>query len=569
MTSLTHQHEPSATFLAQKDLTLDSESLTIPEKSLADWGIAAALFAGSCIYLLPFYRYTTMFSDEGIFLQGAQRILEGQVLYRDFFSLFTPGSYYVLAILFRIFGSSILVARAALIVYGGVFSVLSYLLARRVCSRSTAALGSCIVAITCLPYYFMVLNNWDGTAWAYCALYFAVRSLESRQLLWPFLIGTFAAFTCLCEQPRGAGIVVGIGLGLVLLARNRDRQMSFNGGYLSALITGFSWPFVVTFVYFGMQHSFQSMLADWFWPLQHYTAGNRAFYGQVDLPFSDVRTLFAASWLQGLIALFALAPCFIIPALPILGVGVLGFGLFHLWLRHGSEVILRYYVLVSATLVGLLLSTLATGRPDLVHVMVQAPLFLLVLAWGLGGRGFRSPLLTALRPVVGTLVAASFAIFGIALLWAPLSAHYAVRTRRGDLRASRPDAVLQELLADVPAGTRIFVYPNQPLYYYLTATENPTRYDHLSPGVNPPSEFEEALHEVERDQTPVVLFEPGYTQGLPFSRSSIPLSLMAVRDLGAEYFPAHYKNCKTLISGFHGAIFVFMVRKDLSCEEPF
>ena len=76
--------------------------------------------------------------DEGIVLQGAQRILAGQVLYRDFFSFYTPGSYYALALVFRIFGSSLAVARTALALTGGILSVVSYLLARRVCSRTIA-----------------------------------------------------------------------------------------------------------------------------------------------------------------------------------------------------------------------------------------------------------------------------------------------------------------------------------------------------------------------------------------------------------------------------------------------
>ena len=57
--------------------------------------------------------------DEGIVLEGAQRILRGEVLYRDFFSYFTPGSYYFLALLFKVFGSSFLVARTALVFFGG------------------------------------------------------------------------------------------------------------------------------------------------------------------------------------------------------------------------------------------------------------------------------------------------------------------------------------------------------------------------------------------------------------------------------------------------------------------
>src|SRR5437899_1314572 len=99
-----------------------------------DRQIALFIFLSSLGYLLLFRRYTTMEPDEGIVLQGAQRILRGQVVYRDFFSYFTPGSYYWLAFLFKIFGSSFTLARTVLAVIGAGFSVVSYMLMRRVCS---------------------------------------------------------------------------------------------------------------------------------------------------------------------------------------------------------------------------------------------------------------------------------------------------------------------------------------------------------------------------------------------------------------------------------------------------
>jgi hypothetical protein len=107
----------------------------VPERLPSERRIAIVVFTLTCAYLFLFRHYTTMDPDEGIILQGAQRILQGQVLYRDFFSFITPGSYYFMAFLFKIFGSSILVGRTALAFFGGVFSVVSYLLARRVCAR--------------------------------------------------------------------------------------------------------------------------------------------------------------------------------------------------------------------------------------------------------------------------------------------------------------------------------------------------------------------------------------------------------------------------------------------------
>src|SRR6266571_5453642 len=89
------------------------------------------VFLFSLAYLCVFLRYSSLEPDEGILLQGAQRILDGQIPYRAFFSFYTPGSFYLVAGLFKIFGDSFLVARTSLAVCGALCSVVTYLLARR------------------------------------------------------------------------------------------------------------------------------------------------------------------------------------------------------------------------------------------------------------------------------------------------------------------------------------------------------------------------------------------------------------------------------------------------------
>src|SRR5579864_1234053 len=69
------------------------------------------VFFGCLAYLCIPLRYSSLEPDEGIVLQGAERVLHGQVPYRDFFSFYTPGSFYFLALWFRIFGDSFIMAR--------------------------------------------------------------------------------------------------------------------------------------------------------------------------------------------------------------------------------------------------------------------------------------------------------------------------------------------------------------------------------------------------------------------------------------------------------------------------
>ena len=212
-----------------------------PELDRTDQGIAAAIFALTVAYLWVFRHYTSMEPDEGIVLEGAQRILRGEVLYRDFFSYFTPGSYYFLALLFKIFGSSFLVARTALVFFGGVYSTVAYLLAGRVCSRTSAIFAAGIVTLTTLAYRFEVLHNWDSTLWACLAVYCAVRWLESPRWTWAFATGSLASVTCLFEQSKGAGLVLGLGVGLAAVAF-LDRQKSlWNRAIGSGLAVGMAW----------------------------------------------------------------------------------------------------------------------------------------------------------------------------------------------------------------------------------------------------------------------------------------------------------------------------------------
>jgi hypothetical protein len=64
-------------------------------------------------------------------------------------------------------------------VYGGFFSLFTYLMARRVCSRCSALLTAGLVSITCLPRRYLTLHNWDSTLWACGAVYCAMRWVEA------------------------------------------------------------------------------------------------------------------------------------------------------------------------------------------------------------------------------------------------------------------------------------------------------------------------------------------------------------------------------------------------------
>src|SRR4051812_14185044 len=129
-------------------------NLSVPEKSAADWVLALLLGAFAVYWASPLFTYIGLGSDEGIVLQGAVRILRGEMPYRDFFSFYTPGSYYLHALIFRLFGTSERTARSLLLVYAALFPFLTYMLARRVNSRRASLLAALLLSLICLPARF-------------------------------------------------------------------------------------------------------------------------------------------------------------------------------------------------------------------------------------------------------------------------------------------------------------------------------------------------------------------------------------------------------------------------------
>ena len=546
---------------AHPQIQAEDPAYCVPEKLFQDRYLALLVFAAGCLYLQLFRTYTTLHSDEGIVLEGADRILRGQVLYRDFFSFYTPGSYYWAALLLRVFGNSMLVPRTALMIYGGLFAVLGYLFARRVSSRPASLIAVALSMLVSLPYSFYVQHSWDSSLLALLSIYCAVRMWENSGSGWALGTGSFAALTVLFEHSRGAGLTLGLAVGFGLLMVRKRWELSIK--QLSILAVGCAWPFAVTFAYFGSQHALSAMLSDWIWPLHHYSAVNRVGYGYLHLSSGQWNALHAGSWLWRAFAFFVISPVVVIALLPLLTVAIMAWEV--LQLRDSKERSRApYYVLVGMALLGLCLPV-AVLRPDLVHLIYLTPLFAIVGAWILDARDIPLTILRTVRLALVWYLLGSFAAFGLALLLNATGAKNILATRRGPLKSADADTVIPYIEGHVATGQEIFVYPYQPLYYYLTAASNPTSFDFLQPGLHTAEQTAQMLDELEKHRTNVAIFTPSFRDFIAVSWPNTPLSIIGAKDSVAEYLLQHYRVCQILRSG--PVIYWFMLRSDLPCPE--
>jgi hypothetical protein len=516
------------------------------------------LLIASFCYLCVFRHFSTTEPDEGILLQGAQRILQGQVLYRDFFSFYTPGSYYELALIFRVFGSSLAAARIALALTGSILSVIIYALARRVCSSSMAMTFAALATISSLPYRFLVLHNWDSTLWACLALYCAVRVVEHLSWKWPFLLGTFASLTALFEQSKGAGLCLGLAIGFSASSLRR-RRSCFSRSDLVAATLGFSWPFLLTFVYFAAQHSVGTMISDWLWPLHHYSTSNHVAYGYQNWSDASRHDLFSTgSILERGIKSIAISPCLWIPALPVLALAFC----FRKIQGSDSAPSDSYFLVLTGGYLGLVLSTWIV-RSDIIHFMYLQPLNCLVLAWLLGPRPTNNVWSVRLRQTAFAYVLVAFVLFSIAPLFGVLAATNRIDTRRGPITTRSRDTVIDFVQSHVRIGEPILVYPYLPLYYYLTATNAPGYYEYFQPGMHTPEQAQQMIHEIEAAHPKVVLLEIGFAEKFAHSWPATPLSVVA-KDPIEDFLLKNYQPCRPLTSSEDWR-FLYMVERGSAC----
>ncbi len=80
-------------------------------------------------------------NDEGLVLQAADRIVHGQLPYRDFYANYGPGQYFTIAGLQALFGPSLLAWRVLRVLLDATVGVLAYRLARRDAPEGLALLA--------------------------------------------------------------------------------------------------------------------------------------------------------------------------------------------------------------------------------------------------------------------------------------------------------------------------------------------------------------------------------------------------------------------------------------------
>ena len=497
---------------------------TWPER--LPWG-ALAVLLGSLLYLLLYYRLPLSNADEGIIATGAERILRGQVPYRDFFSELGPASFYFQAWIFRVSGMNVTSLRLTAWIIGGGLSLLLYLLARRVVHGTDAFLPSLIFTMICYPYTYRVSHHAWGNAFfllsVLCLSYLAFRPANenaARLRVLAFAAGLAAAVALLAMQSKGAWAVA-MGVVFLALSEGFPAGNTFTAGLRRSLgwilwfILGAGAVIGLAALYFTLQGALGAWVED-----------NVIFLFANYRPYLDVPQASPWSVIGHLGQLAILQPSvhlvlnfigylFFLLIAPGIAFGYTFWRVFLVRSREAEQT--RLWLLLLLQGLGAYFGELHS--PDDFHLLSAAPIMLILLVhtW----RCAQSSSWSWRRPlrVVAWLGLLLMCFTGLRKAADTSKINVPVLTRRGTIYAQAQEApelqhVVNTIQNTVPSGGETFFFPYHAELYFLTSTYNPTRYDVLLADFHTVRQTDEAISTLQAKR-PAHIFD--LTRRLPWT----------------------------------------------------
>ena len=388
--------------------------------------------------------------DEGLMLQAGERIVDGQLPYRDFYANYGPGQYFLIGGLDWLFGPSLLTWRIVRVLLDAGVAVLAYLLARRD-APEPLALGAWLAVAAAMAYPSIPHPNPTALALGFGGLLLAQRR--------PALAGALAGVAIAFRFDLGLAALAGVAL---LAGGRRAAARAALAGAAVALVLlapvviaapGDFWDQTIGFAL--DQQGLQRLPLPGAWEggfepnkiLEHY--------------FPYVLLAGTALWLA--VAVRARLPARLWAAAPLAGAGVV-------------------YLL---------------ARADVFHLVPLAAVLPVLLATAAAAerRAGRTASAVALALVLGLIAIQGLDRKRVQLLDPPPLAAIHVDVADG-VKAPPAEAralagLARYIDARVPPGDPVFVANprfdlvrvGNPLVYVIVGRPNPTRYDVMQPGV--------------------------------------------------------------------------------------
>ncbi len=453
----------------------------------------------AALYYLLFINKGLILFDEGYIVHFAERIVQGQVPYYDFFIQYTPGFFYILAFFFKIFGTSILVGRiVALLIALGII-MLTLLLLDEIKLNSFRFKAIAVVTLSSFgfPLFNIPVVVWPGVLLSIAIMLVFVKWSKSFFASWkyPVFLGILLALMLFIKHNLGFAYLVTLNFLFILLPLKDKFLKVKNIVLMNCVFLLISAPWIY---YFFIRSD----------ALFTFLSFNQKFFTIYPPSYPPL------SYLLQPLGLFKLLPYY----LPIIFLLLLFFSyIFHKWKKA--------YIFVSVLpLVGFAATVVPAS--DLLHVypflgltLVMFLVFIKLTKWL-----FKNVFLVLIIFVVFsgfylTLFEEQYR-YGVPFRLSTTPLNFPkTRGVLVDADAAKQYSLLNTYVANhTKKGDYIFVYPFSPMLYFIFDRPNPSRYANYLPGYLTKEEESLIIKDLEKKKVSLIIAAGEYRFPTPLSQ---------------------------------------------------
>ena len=176
--------------------------------------ISATYFLATCN--LDLNRY-----DEGGIAMGALRVLNGELPYRDFWTIYPPGQYYIVAFLYWLFGPGLLIGRIYMVLMHTVTTWAGYRIAYALAGNRAAMLSWGLLTVLLGPSDLYLYPSTPAVAVALLCCWFLYQYFESSKFRYLVYSAIAAGIVCILRIDFGVYLAVAATGGLFDRWRNK------------------------------------------------------------------------------------------------------------------------------------------------------------------------------------------------------------------------------------------------------------------------------------------------------------------------------------------------------------
>lgn len=373
------------------------EATKLLRRRMECWSLPVVLLCTFVFLYLSLFRlpFTPIFGggDENVFLLDATRMMEGQIMYRDFFELIAPGLVLVNVGFFKWFGVRAWVPNVALVLVGLGLTWVIVAISRKVLSVGAAVLPAALFLTYAFVFMFDDKHHWYSALAGLSAVWVVIEKRSPARLRGAGALCGLASFF---TQTQGVFAVMGLAIFLLWEGRRagqRWREIFRRSGYL---FLPFVAVLLTTNVYFIWKAGLDRFLYCTVGYVWKYWSADREFTSSAVPLFEILELLHSHDLIYAGVFLFIHA---LLPWVYVM-----------YWLRHRREALApeQGNRLMLLNITGFFLFAAVVPSASTFRLCAVAPLGLILLVWLIGRWSKYSRVLTIVLWVGALCVAVAF-----------------------------------------------------------------------------------------------------------------------------------------------------------------